>query len=213
MITIPTMGDEKKRRNQERRIPCWKCSRVIEHRRDGRPTPHKPHHGSWGWCDAPDLPAPDGAPTWPKEPVTRATMRAPSEKPAPPPIEESSRTIPQKIIAWVLHRDRRRCARCGERDGLELHHVKEWSKGGTHDPDNLETLCGACHAEWTWSASIESYEEWKKVPPGRWFEKMVALAGRDTDEGLRMLLRLRAMSALDLIATLQEHAKKQREAP
>jgi hypothetical protein len=49
-----------------------------------------------------------------------------------------------------------------------LHHIIEFSAGGTDDIENLDTLCRMCHAEWTWiwtpSRSIP-YERWLTLAP------------------------------------------------
>ena len=38
-----------------------------------------------------------------------------------------------------------RCARCGERYLLQIHHRLFRSHGGTHRRENLEPLCSDCH--------------------------------------------------------------------
>lgn len=51
----------------------------------------------------------------------------------------------------VLNRDNHRCQRCGARGGsnrpvqLHVHHKTPKSKGGSHHPRNLVTLCRDCH--------------------------------------------------------------------
>src|SRR5689334_1348218 len=58
----------------------------------------------------------------------------------------------------VKERDQYKCADCGKeeriftpsahaarRGALHVHHVIERKNGGTDDPDNLVTLCAACH--------------------------------------------------------------------
>lgn len=56
--------------------------------------------------------------------------------------------IPARIRRLVLRRDNYRCRYCGNEntEQLTLHHVQYRSQGGTHDPDNLVTLCYMpCH--------------------------------------------------------------------
>jgi len=55
--------------------------------------------------------------------------------------------IPPSVRRRVLARDGHRCrARgCGRRTLLEIHHRVPVSRGGTHDPANLVTLCHGCH--------------------------------------------------------------------
>ena len=57
-------------------------------------------------------------------------------------------TIPPKVRAAVLARDRHRCAATGCRSThfLEVHHVKPRAQGGSNRAENLITLCSRCHA-------------------------------------------------------------------
>ena len=45
----------------------------------------------------------------------------------------------------VLDEEGWKCARCGRTDGLQIHHRKFRSHGGTHKPENLEPVCWGCH--------------------------------------------------------------------
>jgi hypothetical protein len=58
----------------------------------------------------------------------------------------SGRAIPPAIRAVVAHRDKR-CVidGCTSRYRLQPHHIRHWADGGTHDPDNLVTLCWYHH--------------------------------------------------------------------
>ena len=62
----------------------------------------------------------------------------------------------------ILDRDSRRCQKCGRTFALELHHIKAVMNGGDNDPDNLITLCYACHLEW---GVIEALD---RVPFAAW---------------------------------------------
>jgi hypothetical protein len=59
-------------------------------------------------------------------------------------------TIPPRIRREVLARDRHRCQGpgCGRTRFLEIHHITPRNAGGSNDPDNLTTLCAACHRLW-----------------------------------------------------------------
>jgi len=59
-----------------------------------------------------------------------------------------TRTIPPATRRAVLVRDHGTCQvpGCKSRSHLELHHIRFRSNGGTHDPDNLTTLCWAHHS-------------------------------------------------------------------
>lgn len=60
--------------------------------------------------------------------------------------------VPPEIRYLILLRDDYTCCRCGHRGrpGLgpgkvSVHHVVPFSLGGSHDGENLETLCTTCH--------------------------------------------------------------------
>ncbi|MBI5290710.1 MAG: HNH endonuclease [Chloroflexi bacterium] len=44
-----------------------------------------------------------------------------------------------------MERDGYRCADCGSRENLDVHHTKPRRKGGQDTLDNLVTLCEKCH--------------------------------------------------------------------
>jgi hypothetical protein len=55
----------------------------------------------------------------------------------------------QQVRNQILRRFGRRCMRCGRTDGkIELDHIKPWKTfpEGRYDPENLQLLCGGCHA-------------------------------------------------------------------
>lgn len=56
-------------------------------------------------------------------------------------------TVPPRLRAAVLARDRHRCATpgCGAAQFLEVHHVVPRSAGGANEAANLVTLCSRCH--------------------------------------------------------------------
>jgi hypothetical protein len=66
-------------------------------------------------------------------------------------IPKRSRSIPLKTRLDVLARDNFRCILCGRSPAtdvgvvLHLDHMKPFSKGGTHNPGNLRTLCADCN--------------------------------------------------------------------
>lgn len=45
----------------------------------------------------------------------------------------------------VFERDGWECVFCGRRKKLTADHVLPLCKGGTHDPENLQTLCAPCN--------------------------------------------------------------------
>ena len=45
----------------------------------------------------------------------------------------------------IYRRDGWACALCGDRRGIQVHHLYKRSLGGTDSPHNLITLCTYCH--------------------------------------------------------------------
>ncbi len=59
-----------------------------------------------------------------------------------------SRYIPASIRVSVLHRDKYKCVFCGrsaKQIQLEIDHIIAYSKGGSNDISNLQTLCIDCN--------------------------------------------------------------------
>jgi hypothetical protein len=142
----------------------------------------------------------------PRDPRRRA------KKPAPvPSLRENGRRagLPKDMRAWVFKRDRNRCKKCGARSGLECHHIVEVYKGGQHDVDNLDTLCEACHAEWTWNEPEGvTYAEWILVPPGRWFVAMLCRMRRNTPEGISFLMNAAKITAVEFFGHVDKMRKE-----
>ncbi|RKZ09867.1 hypothetical protein DRQ50_14795, partial [bacterium] len=66
------------------------------------------------------------------------------------PGERNKATIRPAIRREVLARDHHQCQSpgCGRTRFLEVHHLMPRSAGGANNPDNLTTLCSACHRLW-----------------------------------------------------------------
>jgi hypothetical protein len=66
------------------------------------------------------------------------------------PGKRNTTTIPPRIRREVMARDLHRCRApgCDRTRFLEVHHVVPRRRGGGHEPENLITLCGACHRLW-----------------------------------------------------------------
>ncbi|MGD9548135.1 MAG: HNH endonuclease [Candidatus Krumholzibacteriia bacterium] len=64
-----------------------------------------------------------------------------------PRTGRNTATIPPRVRRRVLARDGHRCqgSACMNTRFLEVHHVLPRARGGTNRPDNLITLCSACH--------------------------------------------------------------------
>jgi 5-methylcytosine-specific restriction endonuclease McrA len=63
------------------------------------------------------------------------------------PKRPNRQTIPPSIRRAVLARDRHRCRApgCGRTRFLEVHHIIPRDVGGSNRPENLVSLCSACH--------------------------------------------------------------------
>lgn len=55
--------------------------------------------------------------------------------------------ITTKTRRLVFERDAYRCVRCNTHFNLCVDHVHPWSKGGSDDIDNLQTLCKSCNSK------------------------------------------------------------------
>lgn len=54
--------------------------------------------------------------------------------------------IPDRIRAAVYARDWHRCVSCGSPDNLTLDHIVPWSKNGSDNEGNLQTMCRSCNS-------------------------------------------------------------------
>ncbi len=66
----------------------------------------------------------------------------------------------------ILDRDHKKCAKCKSHNQLEVHHIVMQYLGGNDNPENLITLCAACHQEWHFVSEIStmSFQEWLQIP-------------------------------------------------
>jgi 5-methylcytosine-specific restriction endonuclease McrA len=66
------------------------------------------------------------------------------------PGGRNTTTIPPRVRREVLARDQHHCQApgCGRTRFLEVHHKIPRQQGGNNQPENLVTLCGACHRLW-----------------------------------------------------------------
>lgn len=77
-----------------------------------------------------------------KKPVTRSQSKPKHD------LSKRSRHIPLSIRVSILHRDGYKCVFCGrsaKQVELEVDHIVPFSKGGSNDPSNLQTLCFDCN--------------------------------------------------------------------
>ena len=67
--------------------------------------------------------------------------------PAPSPRKSRSRPkLSARKSLSVFARNGYACIACGSQDDLTVDHIVPWSKGGTNDMDNLQTLCRSCNS-------------------------------------------------------------------
>lgn len=60
---------------------------------------------------------------------------------------KESRSISAKLKRDVYEKCNNKCTKCGSTKKLHIHHIKEFSKGGLNEIENLILLCVSCHAE------------------------------------------------------------------
>lgn len=73
-----------------------------------------------------------------------------------PSIIGRRRPIPPALRALILERDGGCCQVCASPDEPEIDHILPYSRGGRHDPANLQVLCGPCNRE----KRTRTMEEW-----------------------------------------------------
>ena len=82
--------------------------------------------------------------------VTLPPTERPPQLPKPPkaagPRWRSRTPIPALVRALVMGRDGHMCVQCSATCDLTLDHIWPWSRGGTHDPANLQVLCRSCNS-------------------------------------------------------------------
>ena len=82
---------------------------------------------------------------------------------------ESSRAIPQKIRRAVL-RSAIACCYCETSAffaRFEVDHVHPWSRGGTHDPENLVAACARCNLEKS-DMTVSEWRAWREATGRVW---------------------------------------------
>ena len=64
----------------------------------------------------------------------------------PPRVKQVTRTVPEALRWEVWQRDNFTCQHCGAEKFLTVDHVVPQVKGGSDDPQNLQTLCKGCNS-------------------------------------------------------------------
>jgi 5-methylcytosine-specific restriction endonuclease McrA len=84
----------------------------------------------------------------PAKPKAKKPAATSSQSKAKQDKEKRSRHIPASLRVSVLHRDSYKCVFCGRSAKtvqLEVDHIVPFSKGGSNDSSNLQTLCFDCN--------------------------------------------------------------------
>jgi 5-methylcytosine-specific restriction endonuclease McrA len=61
------------------------------------------------------------------------------------PRSKKWRGLPAGLRSLIFLRDGNCCKKCGAVDDLTIDHILPKSRGGGHDPSNLQTLCRKCN--------------------------------------------------------------------
>lgn len=82
------------------------------------------------------------------------------------------------------------CIRCGRKEQIENHHIKERHRGGGDEPENKEPRCQACHKyEHTWRTvrgALEYERQRGQKDRIRFYEyRLEVLEGLNTPELIR----------------------------
>jgi superfamily II DNA or RNA helicase len=94
------------------------------------------------------------------------------ESPPPPEPEDDDgpRTppVPEEMKREIKERDGYKCLCCGTEIGryLQVDHIDPKYRGGSNDPENLQTLCGRCNSrKGTDTINFRDHETKLKIPP------------------------------------------------
>lgn len=55
------------------------------------------------------------------------------------------KAIPKRVRDAIYDRDGHACVTCGTSEKLSIDHIQPWSRGGSDDPSNLQTMCMPCN--------------------------------------------------------------------
>jgi 5-methylcytosine-specific restriction endonuclease McrA len=99
------------------------------------------------------------------------------------------RALDRKVRLKVLERDNFTCRNCGKKpDKLEVHHIVPLISGGTHDLDNLLTVCQKCHDYLDHPVKVSPMVVIKVKPRTYQELKEMAKPGESMDRVIRRLL-------------------------
>lgn len=77
-------------------------------------------------------------------------IRARLSSPRPPTkqqrVRDAREKVTGKVRAYVFARDGHQCKKCGAPPPLVVDHIMPVSKGGSGEPDNLQSLCWDCNS-------------------------------------------------------------------
>lgn len=76
----------------------------------------------------------------------------------PADVSRTRRKMSATKMLSVFARNDYQCVQCGSRDNLTVDHIVPWSKGGTNEMNNLQTLCRSCNS----SKGTKDFGEWEE---------------------------------------------------
>lgn len=119
-------------------IQSWQYEQALDQRCDELAAALLDAAGELGWGSGEPL----------SDAIYRLTTVWRSNHPEPPeqPKEPKRRPISGTLRRQVWDRDEWTCQHCGTHKNLTVDHIMPWSKGGSDDLDNLQTLCGTCNS-------------------------------------------------------------------
>lgn len=56
------------------------------------------------------------------------------------------KAIPERVRTAIYERDEYSCIACGATENLSLDHIYPHSRGGSDEPENLQTMCRKCNS-------------------------------------------------------------------
>ena len=72
-------------------------------------------------------------------------VQEPPRAPRKQGVAVANRSLTPAMKIAVKNRDGHRCKNCGSTKNLEIDHIQPKALGGSHHPDNLQTLCRPCN--------------------------------------------------------------------
>jgi hypothetical protein len=98
--------------------------------------------------------------------LTMSTSPLPATTPKKGVRPKARRSIPTATLRALYQRAQGCCEGCGERCGLQVHHIIPVSEGGDHSLGNLRLFCRSCH-DTTHHDDFEQKPGWQEARQAR----------------------------------------------